>query len=115
MIRRDRLTDDAITQFLAQEPGWNREDSGAALARTFTFERYADAVAFTVRVAFVAEKRDHHPDIALGYSKVTVRWSTHDAGGVTSLDVELARATNELARGLALPSLEPTGSVRPPA
>lgn len=115
MSKRDRLTDDAVTAFLAGAPDWGRSPSGGAIARSFTFERYADGVAFVVRLGFVAEKRDHHPDITLGYCKATVSWSTHDAGGVTALDLELAQATDELASGLAVSAPRRDGSMRPPA
>ena len=64
----------------------------------YQFGTYADGVAFAVAVAMVAERRDHHPDITIRWAKVSLVWSTHDAGGVTLLDAELSKASDELAR-----------------
>jgi 4a-hydroxytetrahydrobiopterin dehydratase len=68
-----------------------------ALARTFKFPDFASALAFVVRLGCVAEKRDHHPDVELGWGKARVSWSTHDAGGITQLDLDMAEATTKLA------------------
>jgi 4a-hydroxytetrahydrobiopterin dehydratase len=59
------------------------DDSYGALERTFEFESFAEAVAFVNRVAELAEAENHHPDIAISYKKVTLRWTTHSAGGIT--------------------------------
>ena len=74
--------------------GW-RED-GDALVRELEFESFPAAVAFVQRLAELAEREDHHPDIDIRYRRVTVRWSTHSAGGVTDRDRELAGRTLEL-------------------
>jgi 4a-hydroxytetrahydrobiopterin dehydratase len=52
-----------------------------------------------VRVGLAAEKKDHHPDVELGWGRARVLWTTHDAGGITSLDVELAALTDSFAKG----------------
>jgi 4a-hydroxytetrahydrobiopterin dehydratase len=96
MSKREKLSDEAIGTFLGAHPGWERE--GGALARTFAFDSYAAGIAFVVRVGFAAEARDHHPDLSVGWRKVKVAWSTHDAGGVTALDTEMAEHTEPLAR-----------------
>lgn len=96
MSKREKLSDDLIGAFLSGHPGWERSDGG--LARTFGFDDYPAGVAFAVRVAFAAEGRDHHPDLHIGWRRVRVVWSTHDAGGITSLDVEMAERTDALAR-----------------
>ena len=88
----NKLSDDEVSQFLASKPDWKRD--GDVLSRAFAFKRYADSVSFAVAVALVAEKRDHHPDILLSWGKVEVRWSTHDAGGITALDTEMAGASD---------------------
>ena len=64
--------------------------------RTFAFADFASALAFVVRLGCHAEKRDHHPDVELGWGRASVRWSTHDAGGITSLDLELAELSDSL-------------------
>ncbi len=74
-------------------------DSYGALERTFAFPSFPDAVAFVNRVAALAEEENHHPDIAISYKTVTLRWTTHSAGGITDRDRELARRTDALADG----------------
>jgi 4a-hydroxytetrahydrobiopterin dehydratase len=75
-------------------PDWI--DSQGALERTFEFPSFPDAIAFVGRVAALAEETNHHPDITISYRKVTLRWTTHSAGGITDRDSELATRTNEL-------------------
>jgi 4a-hydroxytetrahydrobiopterin dehydratase len=74
---------------------WNAVDD--ALERTFEFRDFREALGFVNRVGELAETENHHPDIAINYSKVTLRWWTHTAGGVTDRDVELASRSSELA------------------
>lgn len=75
-------------------PGWDQTDD--ALHRTVNFDGYRDAVAFTMRVALEAETANHHPDLVLGWGRVEVTLTSHDAGGVTDRDVEMARAIDDL-------------------
>jgi 4a-hydroxytetrahydrobiopterin dehydratase len=79
---------------VATPEGWNEVDE--ALERTFTFDTFPDAIAFVNRVANLAESEDHHPDIAIHYREVTLRWWTHTAGGVTDRDRELAEQSSAL-------------------
>ena len=74
-------------------------DSEAALERTFEFSSFPEAIAFVNRVAELAERENHHPDIAISYKAVTLRWTTHSAGGITDRDRELAGLTDALAGG----------------
>jgi 4a-hydroxytetrahydrobiopterin dehydratase len=67
-----------------------------ALERTFELASFPEAIAFVNRLAELAEGENHHPDIAISYRKVTVRWTTHSAGGVTERDRELAARTDGL-------------------
>jgi len=79
-----------IARALAALPGWTRD--GEALAKTFKFGSFREAMSFMVRVSFEAEAMDHHPDWTNVYNRVAIRLNTHDAGGkVTAKDVELAR------------------------
>jgi len=73
--------------------GWN--DSQGALERTFELPSFLEAIAFVGRVAELAEEANHHPDITISYRKVTLRWTTHSAGGITEKDYELARRSDE--------------------
>ena len=72
-----------------------RETDGA-LERSHEFGSFVEAIAFVNRVAELAESEDHHPDIAISYRTVTLRWTTHTAGGVTDRDRELAARSDEL-------------------
>ena len=74
---------------------WIEADGG--LEQTFELPSFAEAVAFVNRVAELAEQENHHPDLTLSYRKVTVRWTTHSAGGITDRDRELAARTDGLA------------------
>ena len=73
---------------------WNEVDG--ALEREFVFEGFPAAIAFVTRLADAAEAANHHPDIAISYKRVTVRWTTHSAGGITDRDREMARQTDSL-------------------
>ena len=75
-------------------PGWAEVDG--ALERQFRFESFGDALAFVNRIGELAEDEDHHPDIAIHWNRVTLRWWTHVADAITQRDRELARRTNEL-------------------
>ncbi len=90
----NKLTDELIASFLEAHPSWTRDRD--ALCRTYTFASYGAGVGFAVAVAVAAEKRDHHPDIHILWRRVEVRWSTHDAGGISALDTEMAQATDAL-------------------
>ncbi len=83
------LTAAEIEAALADLPDWARE--GDALTRTFRLNDFVHAVDFVNVVAEAAEAMGHHPDIDLRYNKVTLRLSTHSAGGLTAKDVDLAR------------------------
>jgi len=74
--------------------GWDEIDG--ALERTFELATFPEAIVFVNRVADLAETENHHPDIRIDYRKVTLRWWTHTAGGVTERDVELARKSGAL-------------------
>jgi 4a-hydroxytetrahydrobiopterin dehydratase len=75
--------------------GWI--DSEGGLERTFELPSFVEAIAFVGRIANLAEEANHHPDITISYRKVTLRWTTHSAGGVTEKDYELAGRSGELA------------------
>jgi 4a-hydroxytetrahydrobiopterin dehydratase len=75
--------------------GWSEVDR--ALQREFRFANFVEALAFVNRVGALAEAENHHPDIAIHYDVVTLRWWTHSAGGITDRDRELAAKTSELS------------------
>jgi 4a-hydroxytetrahydrobiopterin dehydratase len=82
------LTETEIQERLARVPGWERR--GQEIRRTWTFAGFGGSMAFVNRVAVLAEAADHHPDIDVRYSKVTLVLTTHDAGGLTAGDFALA-------------------------
>ena len=89
------LDDDRITERLASLPGWTRE--GDEIVKTFELPTFPDAITFVTRIADRAEAANHHPDLDIRYRKVRVALSTHDAGGLTELDVKLAEAMDKYA------------------
>ncbi|NMH98527.1 4a-hydroxytetrahydrobiopterin dehydratase [Pseudonocardia acidicola] len=89
----DLLDDAAITSALDGLPGWERD--GDSFVRTAKLPSFPAAIAVVDRVAAIAEERDHHPDIDIRWRTLTFRLSTHSAGGLTELDVGLARAISE--------------------
>jgi 4a-hydroxytetrahydrobiopterin dehydratase len=91
-----KLNDDQVREGLGGLAGWERQ--GDEIAKEYRFEGFGDAVAFVVRVAFRAEKADHHPDLDIRYSRVRVGLSTHSEGGITAKDLDLAGEI-ELAAG----------------
>jgi len=92
-----KLTAEARKAALAKLAGWSDVAGRDAIAKTFVFKDFNAAFGFMTRVALVAEKLDHHPEWFNVYKTVAVTLSTHDAGGVTELDVRLAEAMDKLA------------------
>jgi len=82
------LTTSEIEESLKTLPPWKLE--GQAIAATFAFRTFAEAIAFVNRVATLAEEANHHPDIDIRWNKVHLTLSTHSAGGLTALDFQLA-------------------------
>lgn len=85
--------DDVQTR-LQELAGWQAE--GGGIARVFAFPTYADGVAFALKVALLAERTNHHPDLEVGYRRVRVLFTSHDAGGVTDRDFDAALAVSRL-------------------
>ncbi|WP_027566336.1 4a-hydroxytetrahydrobiopterin dehydratase [Bradyrhizobium sp. URHA0013] len=94
----ERLSAEARRQALGGLSGWTEVQGREAIGKTFVFKDFNEAFGFMTRAALVAEKMDHHPEWRNVYKTVEVALSTHDAGGVTALDIELARAMNAIAK-----------------
>jgi 4a-hydroxytetrahydrobiopterin dehydratase len=101
-IMVERLSAEARTSALTGLPGWTGVPDREAITRTFTFKDFNEAFGFMSRAALVAEKNDHHPEWRNVYKTVEVVLATHDAGGVTALDIELAKAMNAIAKQLGV-------------
>lgn len=90
----------AVDGFLRGHPGWRRETAsrgGEAIGRTYSFASFPEAIAFVNRLADLAERQEHHPEIRIDYRKVAVLWWTHKTGGITDRDLDAAAATDPLA------------------
>ena len=90
-----KATPEEIDKFLQERSDWTLADG--ALQRNFTFRNFREAFGFMTEVAFVAELGNHHPDWGNVYNRVTVRLSTHDAGGIAQKDFELAGQMDTIA------------------
>jgi 4a-hydroxytetrahydrobiopterin dehydratase len=90
-----KMAADEAGRRLQKLPGWQLE--GDAITRQFTFAGFPEAVAFVVRLGFIAEAADHHPDLLVNYKRVTVTYSTHSAGGLTEKDFDGAAAAAKVA------------------
>jgi 4a-hydroxytetrahydrobiopterin dehydratase len=93
----ERMSAEARKAALKGLGGWNEVAGREAIERTFVFEDFNEAFGFMCRAALVAEKNDHHPEWRNVYKTVEVVLATHDAGGVTARDVEMAKAMNAIA------------------
>ena len=93
----ERLSAELRKSALKELPGWKEVSGRDAIERTFVFKDFNEAFGFMSRVALVAEKADHHPEWRNVYKTVEVVLATHDAGGVTQRDIELAKAMNAIA------------------
>lgn len=94
-MRVPRLTEKEIAEQLARLPEWTR--AGGVISRTYTFPGFVQAIAFVNQVAEAAETADHHPDIDVRFRRVMLALMTHDSGGLTRRDFELAAACDALA------------------
>ncbi len=92
-----KLTGEARDRALAGLRDWREVEGRDAIAKSFRFPDFNAAFAFMTRVALLAEKMDHHPEWFNVYNKVDVTLATHDAGGVTDLDIRMARFMDEAA------------------
>ena len=90
-----KMTDEEIRVGLQSLPGWKHD--GEKLVRVYRFHDFSEAFGFMARAALAAEKADHHPDWSNSLGTVTVHLATHDAEGVTELDLDLARDFERLA------------------
>ncbi len=90
-----KMTEAEIAEALKQVPEWS--ELNGAIQRTFQFKDFVEAMKFVNHAADAAEKAQHHPDILIRWNKVTLTLSTHDAGGITQKDFDLARKADAMA------------------
>ncbi|MBS0190431.1 MAG: 4a-hydroxytetrahydrobiopterin dehydratase [Phycisphaerales bacterium] len=106
-----KLTEAQIETALRAVPEWG--ESGDAIQRTYQFPDFVKAMLFVDQVAQAAEANQHHPDILIRYSKVTLTLSTHDAGGITAKDFELAKKCDLYFSAVAPPPPSPAAAAPP--
>jgi 4a-hydroxytetrahydrobiopterin dehydratase len=94
MAAKAPLSDIEVQREIGSLSGWTRK--GAAITKTFSFPSFPAGIEWVRRVADLAELRDHHPDLDIRYTRITVTLSTHSAGGITAKDFELARGIDSL-------------------
>ena len=90
------MADTTLTQELSNA-GWTTAADGRSIARSYRFRNFRDALAWMVRAGFEAEAMNHHPDWSNSYNRVEVSLTTHDRGGLTDKDIELAQRLERLA------------------
>ena len=95
MGRMPLLSEAEVESALAVLPGWSR--SGDEIEKTFERASFADAIAFVVRIGFLAEAANHHPDLDIRWRTVAVALTTHDSGGLTELDLSMAESIDKAA------------------
>lgn len=98
LVPRRALTPTEVVTRLGVLQGWQLTGSGAdvAIEKTFTFENYHETIAFVNAVAFIAHTQDHHPDLAVHYSRCVVRFNTHDVQGLSDTDFQCASLVDAL-------------------
>ena len=94
--KENRLDADAIAAHLENLSGWTKSGEGDAIAKEFRFDDYFHTMAFVNAVASIAHREDHHPDLAVGYSKCRVRYSTHDVDGLSLNDFICAAKVEDI-------------------
>ena len=99
------LSDSEISGRLKNLKGWKRD--GQFITKVFEFNRFVDGIDFVNRVAAVAEKEEHHPDIHVRYTTITLSVQTHSEGGITEWDLDLAEAIESMMK-----RSQPGGNVR---
>ena len=104
-----KLTTSQLSPLLPTLPDWRFDaERGGMIAREFRFQDFAQAFGFMAQVAVIAESRNHHPEWFNVYNRVQVTLTTHDAGGLTMKDIELARTMDRVAAALAQQTQEQT-------
>jgi 4a-hydroxytetrahydrobiopterin dehydratase len=96
VAKRDRLSDAEITEALAGLDGWAR--AGDGITRAFEFHDFSEAFGFLARAALLQERADHHANVEAVYNRVRLTLTTHDADGITLMDIDLARSIDALLR-----------------
>lgn len=87
----EQLNKETLAQEIQDLRGWTLDAQNTSINKSFRFKDFNEAFAFMSRIALLAEKMDHHPEWSNVYNKVEIKLSTHDAGGITALDIKMAK------------------------
>ena len=101
-----RLAPEQARALLAPLTQWRHDDARGAILRSFEFADFAEAFAFMTQVALVAERSHHHPEWSNVYNRVDIRLTTHDVGGLSQRDIDLARYADQAFERFARPATE---------
>ncbi len=93
-----KFDEEQVAAAMEELPDWSRAEGREAICKTFTFRNFSQAFAFMTRGAMMAEKLDHHPEWFNVYKRVDVTLTTHDCGGISALDIKLAKALDSFAQ-----------------
>ena len=96
-MARHRLTPDELNSIFETVHGWNVDEGSTSMSKSFKFKTFGQAFGFMTQSALAAEKMDHHPEWFNVYNRVDVKLTTHDAQGLTSLDIDLAKKMDGFA------------------
>ena len=88
-----------VKELLAALPGWESAEGGKAIGKSFKFKNFYETLGFVNAIGWMANQQDHHPDLEVGYNRCTVRWSTHDVGGLSMNDFICAARVGQIAEG----------------
>lgn len=102
LTEADRLVGHSLSIAMDALPGWSLSPDGLSLKRRLTFEDFVQAFGFMTEVALKAERLDHHPEWTNVWNRVDIALTTHTAGGITSVDIVLANAVDEIASRFVL-------------
>ena len=97
----EKLSDEWIGENLENLPGWAQVESRSALKKNFVFKNFSAAWGFMTRVALLAEAMNHHPEWSNKYNEVNIVLTTHDVGGISKRDIEMAGKINEISAGIS--------------
>lgn len=103
----NKLESSELERLLASLPDWRLDAQRGAISREYTFADFLQAFGFMTKIAIASETKNHHPEWANVYNRVSITWTTHDAGGITMNDIDMARECDQCFANLLSSSVQP--------